>query len=317
MNELNTAIKEVKKMIDINMFGTKNYDSYNLFAGYQRVYFQTNENIDSYLGIYDLNHKKNALCVAGSGDQAFSLIAKGINDIQLFDINKLTEYMILGLKKAIILKYNYSEYFEIMFKLVNLQTNFRDIYNIINDLIPYMEEKYQYFWLEVINYYKMLQLSEKTNYNLIKMLSLTNIEQIVKNNSSYLNSNEDYDKLRNNLKECIINFKSVNAITLENDFQNNKFDLILLSNILDYFHLYWGNNWPISYLEKYVNGLCNIMNNDSILYLHYAFTPYIWPRIFNGTNIKISNLPQYYEIKEIVNLNNLKQKDMIILKRMR
>ncbi len=149
------------------------------------------------------------------------------------------------------------------------------------------------------------------------MLSLTNIEQIVKNNSSYLNSNEDYDKLRNNLKECIINFKSVNAITLENDFQNNKFDLILLSNILDYFHLYWGNNWPISYLEKYVNGLCNIMNNDSILYLHYAFTPYIWPRIFNGTNIKISNLPQYYEIKEIVNLNNLKQKDMIILKRMR
>ncbi len=159
MNELNTAIKEVKKMIDINMFGTKNYDSYNLFAGYQRVYFQTNENIDSYLGIYDLNHKKNALCVAGSGDQAFSLIAKGINDIQLFDINKLTEYMILGLKKAIILKYNYSEYFEIMFKLVNLQTNFRDIYNIINDLIPYMEEKYQYFWLEVINYYKMLQLS--------------------------------------------------------------------------------------------------------------------------------------------------------------
>ena len=59
------------------------------------------------------------------------------------------------------------------------------------------------------------------------------------------------------------------------------------------------------------------MNSNSILYLHYAFTPFIWPRIFNGTNIKISNLPSSYEIKEISNLSNLKQKDSIILKRMR
>lgn len=317
MSELTNAIKETKKMIDINMFGAKNYDSSNLFAGFQRVYFQTNENIDGYLILFDLSKKENALCVAGSGDQAFSLITKGINNIQLFDINMLTEYMILGLKKAVILKYDYSEYFEIMTKLINPQTNFMDIYNIINSLIPYMEEKYQCFWLEIINYYKMIQISEKSNYNLIHMLSLTNIEQLIRNNSSFLNTKEDYNKLKYNLKDAIIDFKYANALTIKKDFKDNKFDLILLSNILDYFHMYWGINWPISYLNKYVDGLANIMNDNGIIYLHYAFTPYIWPRLFNSTNIKISNLPSIYEIKEIENLNNLKQKDSIILKRMR
>ena len=102
MENVNRAIEEAKKII--NMFGTKNYNNSNLFDGYQRVYFQTNENIEGYLGLEDLSHKENALCIAGSGDHAFSLISKGINDIQLFDINKLTEYMIMGLKKAIILQ---------------------------------------------------------------------------------------------------------------------------------------------------------------------------------------------------------------------
>ena len=317
MNETTKAIKEVKKIIDINMFGTKNYDSINLFDGYQRVYFQTNENIDGYLHLNDLAYKKNALCVAGSGDQAFSLISKGIDNIQLFDINKLTEYMIIGLKKAIILKYDYSEYFEIMYKLINPQLNFMEIYNIINELIPYMEDKYQYFWIEIINYYKMLQISEKSNYNLILMLSLTNIEQFIRNNSSYLNSEEEYNILKRKLNDIKLTFKYVNALNLKTEFSTNSFDLILLSNILDYFHMYWGKNWNIFHLNKYVDGLTNIMNDNGIIYLHYAFTPYIWPRIFNGTNIKINNLPISYEIREIDNLNNLKQKDTIILKRMR
>ena len=106
MSSLAKAIKEVEKMIDINMFGTKNYDSSNLFDGFQRVYFQANENIDDYLKLTDYSTKETALCVAGSGDQAFSLISKGIRKVELFDINKLTEYMIIGLKKAIILMEN-------------------------------------------------------------------------------------------------------------------------------------------------------------------------------------------------------------------
>ena len=317
MSEVTRAIKEVKKIIDINMFGAKNYNSTNLFDGYQRAYFQTNENIDGYLNLVDISNSENALCVAGSGDQAFSLISKGINNIQLFDINKLTEYIIIGLKKAIILKYNYSDYFNILGKLVNYKSGFKEIYNVIYELIPYMEEKYQNFWLEIINYYKMIQLEEKTDYNLIPMLCLTNIEQIIKNNSSYLNTSKDYEKLKANLKDALINFRYVNALNLKNEYKDNKFDLILLSNILDYFHMYWDSNWPISYLDKYVNDLSSIMKDNGIIYLHYAFTPYIWPKIFSGTNIKINNLPPSYEVREVDNLHELKQKDSIILKRMR
>ena len=314
MSSLAKAIKEVEKMIDINMFGTKNYDSSNLFDGFQRVYFQANENIDDYLKLTDYSTKETALCVAGSGDQAFSLISKGIRKVELFDINKLTEYMIIGLKKAIILKYDYSKYFKIMYMFIDSKINFREIYNIINGLIPYMEEKYQNFWLEIINYYKMLQLKENTNYNLIKMLSLTNVEQLIKNNASYLNSKEDYELLRSNLDKCLISFKYANALNLKNEFKD-KYDLILLSNILDYFHIYWGSNWPIAYLENYVNGLEGMLQEKGVLYIHYAFTPYIWPRVFNSTNIKINNLPASFEVKEIDNIYNLKQKDSIILKR--
>ena len=77
------------------------------YRGFRNLYFQSNENIDYYLNMIDLGNRENALTVAGSGDHIFNLVANGITEVDSFDINYLTEYLALGLKKAMIVKYSY------------------------------------------------------------------------------------------------------------------------------------------------------------------------------------------------------------------
>ena len=64
----------------------KNYDEFH-----DRVYFRSNEDLNALFCHFDINGK-NVLSVLGSGDQAFHLINRGADSIDLFDKNKLTIY---------------------------------------------------------------------------------------------------------------------------------------------------------------------------------------------------------------------------------
>lgn len=68
-----------------------NYNSYNRFTTYDRVYFETNEQCDKIISNFNVKDK-TVLTVLASGDQAFQFYKHGAKNVDLFDVNKLTIY---------------------------------------------------------------------------------------------------------------------------------------------------------------------------------------------------------------------------------
>ena len=120
------AIEATEKMIDAYIMGKKRR-KINTFGEYDKVYATTTENIDAYLKLAEFSGKNEALSVLASGDQAFSLASKGIKNITTFDINKLTEYYALGLKRSAILTYGYNEFLSYFKNLFDLNINLDEL----------------------------------------------------------------------------------------------------------------------------------------------------------------------------------------------
>ena len=303
MGEVDIAIEEVKKLISQNIIRDSILEKSTNFEGYQDIYYQTNENITDYLSLIDIANKENALCVAGSGDQAFSLIYKGINEIDLFDVNKFTEYFIFGLKKAMILKYSYDEYINTLNKLIIQMTNPSEINEIIFDLLSYMDEPYKIFWQAILEYNWKLQKELNIYTNFMYGLNVNAGLKIISNFCPFLTSEVDYNSLKNKLSTVNMQFKYCNAINLPDVFNKN-YDLILLSNILDYAYIYWGYNWKIQNLNNYIANLLKMLNNNGIIFLHYIFYA---SKPFHQSDFFTPYRDYNYE------LANLKNKHQIIL----
>ena len=304
MNKDIEAIEFSKFIIEEQVNKGKPFINGVPFSKYQKVYFSTNENIKDYLNITDLSKKNSALSVMASGDQLFNLINKNILDIDTFDTNSLTEYLVLGLKYAMIKKYSYKEYLEVYKKLININTNLNEITNIINDLLIHMDEKYRTYWKSIINHNYLLQKNNNNYINLIHMLFIS-IEplEFIKKGNNYLSNEEEYNKLRTKIDKANINFKCANAINLNKVFKK-KYDVILLSNILDYFNKYY-SLFDYNELKKYELALNTLLKDDGIIYLKYIFQyatkNYRRTNIFKNSNIKDSELDseQIHIIKSI------------------
>jgi len=240
------------------------------FTTYQKFYYWTNENIKAYLDMIDFNGMDSALSVTGSGDHALNLICKGIKNIDAFDTNKLAEYFAFGLKRAMISKYSYEEFIDKMLLLTESPTSIKVITDIIEGTFPYMEEKHKKFWKEILNYNYKIQKEYGTNLNLFGMLSVaTDKFNTIYNN--YLVDETHYEMLKKHLSNANITFSNVNAVNLSNYF-TKKYDLILLSNVLDYFSREWGLYWKYDKLLDYEQELEKITKSGGINILHYIFT---------------------------------------------
>ena len=310
---LEEAIEMTKNLIGSQIYkGRANIDEIHDFDGYHKVYFQTNENVAGYLDLVDLTDKSSALCVAASGDQAFSLINKGLNNIQLFYINKLTEYFVLGLKRAMILKYNYQDYIKTFNSLFNYHTSLEELTAIIIDLTKYMDYKYKVFWLNIANYNYKLQQYIKEPLNLFDMLCNNFGLKLMCQSANYLQNPEAYNYLQSQIAHTNIKFAYSNASLLAKNFKGNKYDIILLSNILDYMHRTWLFDKDTK-LKEYIKSLEKITNQGGIIFLHYVFregSPIdFYPNfyLFDDLDLELKNIPDSYEL----------EKKQIILKRMR
>ena len=301
MNEEMEAIEYSKLMIEEQVNSGKCFNSGMPFTKYQKVYLSTNENIKDYLNLKKYNNKDSALSVLASGDQVFNLIIKDINNIDTFDTNYLTQYLVFGLKYAMIQKYSYKGYLKTMGKFININTNIEEITSIINDLLPYMDNKYKKYWREIINYNYSLQRNNSSYINLFHMLYI-NI------NSNILFNEEEYNILKERLLKTNIAFDNINSVDLNK--LDNKYDLILLSNILDYFsNIYRNNNkrFNISELNKYIESINQLLKEDGIIFLNYIFDyasdSFEKKHIFKNSEIKSSELTNQ-EIYRIKSLNN-------------
>ena len=247
---------------------TKELISNNLnHPNYKPVYTFTNENIDGYMSKLNFNNKFSALSVLSSGDHVFNAILHGIKNIDTFDINKLTEYYALGLKRSAILKFNYQEFIDFMNKLTNHNTNIDEINDLISLIIPIMDNKYKIYFKEIIDY--IYKLSNNQN-NLFYYLFNEPYELKGNMMNTYLKDENNYNLLKSMLESTNITFTNCDVTVLPNTF-NKQYDFIFLSNILDYLFFIYGNNWNYQQLQLFENSFLPLLNNNGTLALHYIY----------------------------------------------
>lgn len=267
------------------------------FEGYQVVYFSSNENVKESINNVYQDGVDNALCVLASGDQVYELINKGVTNVDTFDKNRLTEYYVLGLKRAMILKYSYKEYLNVLKIFINSNPNKELIEETIISLLGYMDEKYRKFWKEIVDYEIRLQENNKTKYDIIALMFIhLAIPDTYPLLYGYLQDEQTYNAFKEKLLNANITFKYCNVLNLYYTF-NKKYDIIYLSNILDYLYYDIGYGWGKKQLNTFKESLDKISSEDAKILLHYVFNytfrDEFCSLIVNGSDLVESDLKQF------------------------
>lgn len=290
-----------KEMIENQVNQKRITNVFEPFSKYSKGYLWTNENIKEYINKKYISEYNSALSVTASGDHLFNLILHNVLNIDTFDTNTLTEYNVLGLKKALIEKFKYNDFLTICELIANNMLTLEETTYLIKDLLPLMDKKYRKYWQKISEYNYQLQKNNDEYLDLFAMLFI-NINE--KNNfirrNSYLMGKDNYDKFKENMMRANINFYCTNAINILDTFPNQKYDVILLSNILDYITI----NWNYEQLRKFEDELLFITNNNGKIFLAYLLNYYNKnnKNIFRRADIKKEEL-----INEII--IELKEKD--------
>lgn len=266
------AIKEAKALID-NYY--KNNGRYYGFSEYTHFYLGTNEKINEYLKKDKFKPHERALSVLASGDQAFNLIANGLTEIDTFDINRLTEYYALGFKKALITKSSYEDFLKVIKKLSGHYTSSEEIFSIVSDTIPFIDKDYRRFWQEILDYYFKIEKEHSLDSNILHAIGIP-IYDLAPNEkysefNSYTINEEIFNTFKSRLMKSNISFKHANAANLWDSFPKKSYNYVLLSNILTYLATKNKILTTQSGLKSYINSLAELIDNEGIIYLYYAF----------------------------------------------
>ena len=268
MSALNGAKRQLKRQVKAGKIVNRTAP----FTKHSKIYLASNENVAAYTKLVKEINAKWALTVLASGDQTFNLVSNGVYDIDTFDTNHITEYYVLGLRRAMVLKYNYVEFLITSEKLISANTSLEEITDIVSSLLGYMDEPYRTFWIKFINYNYKIQKSRDTHLNPFLLLAMDEkltLKDITFGNN-YLESEEVYNNFRHLLGHANITFKPANALKLATSF-NDKYDTILLSNILDFAYHSWSQYFGYYQIKEYLEQLKPLLNEDGILFLYYNF----------------------------------------------
>lgn len=249
---------------------SQNYDEANLIHSRLKPgYFITNEQLD-YISKFDIKDKK-VLSVCGSGDQAFISLINGAKSVDTFDYNPF-QYYLLELKIAAIKTFD-KETFLNFFPLVG--GNVDENYNI-----KYYYQLRDKLSLDALNFWDIVYSAEKPYIYLLDKFSYS-----INFASDYT---RHYDELKNRLMENPINFKLGDAFSIDKSF-NDKYSLIILSNIFDHIKLMNHNYSESDYLLFVRDKVLPLLEDDGSCVFHYQFTrdKHITPSNFeDGENIK-------------------------------
>lgn len=129
-------------------------------------------------------------------------------------------------------------------------------------------------------------------------------EDIIKNINLYLKDDNSYELLRNRLQNDNIKFINGDIFNLDNSLENQKYDRIILSNILQYIESFSKKEDINNKLKTSFNKLSEHLNYDGIMQFLYLYT-------FSKENIEnIENPLMTYDLKRVY--NTLKTKNLDI-----
>ena len=228
-----------------------------------KIYPFSNENIYGGISHFDLKDKK--VCTVGSsGDQLLNALLLGAKDITLIDGNQLSRYY-TELKIASIKGlscYDFLDYFT-RENLLN-----HKYYSKISHLLP---PDVQQFWDTII-----LETNQENNSEMIRQFVFGTREvfntytfAIGKKLQPYFNNVDKFYQLKNILLngDYQIKYKTGLIEDFDSILEDEKFDLIMLSNIYDY----CDNDIFIEAIKDLTN---NHLNSGGIIQLNHLFSVY-------------------------------------------
>lgn len=199
---------------------------------YNRLYFSSNERLDEIFSYFDFKDK-DVLSVIGSGDQAISFFNKGVNRVDLFDINKLAIY------------YYYLRIWAIKYQ---------------NDIYPGTGEKTIEYIKKLLKYVFIQNNDELNAYNYWNLFveNFSNYDIMSFFYSCYYPLYKEEFNLEN-LKENIEHIDSkIMNIDLSGNFSiDNKYDYLYTSNIVDYI--------SIKNIIAYRDNIYNLLKDNGIV----------------------------------------------------
>lgn len=211
---------------------------------YDRIYPWTNESLSTYYDLYNLENK-DILTVTSSLDHALHAILMNAKKIDSFDKNKLCKYY-AELKISLIKTLEYEEFMKFYYD----KSFFENL--DINTLSYNLSDKAKDFWLEFYDNSK-----PNKRYKIFK--SDGYIKQ-TKNDIKYLDK-DYYYKLKNNIYNANIKYYDSN---IENLNTKKTYDVIFLSNILDFYN--------INGRKNILNKCFNMLNDNGIIYSYNKLT---------------------------------------------
>lgn len=199
-----------------------NLNGKNTFHSESFIYKKTNEKLNEFIDL--LLNKDNVLSVIGSGDQILNTLLTKPSKIDAFDISVFPKFF-LKLKIASIKSLSRDEYIKFFFSTTEtfLDEYYDDLY--FDKIRKELDDESEDFWTYLFQYNDWYDIYNST---LFSSESVFEEQAIIQN--KYLDNNEYY-KLRDILQNVQINYIESNLLDLK---INDTYDLIYLSNILEY-----------------------------------------------------------------------------------
>lgn len=199
-----------------------NLNGKNTFHSESFIYKKTNEKLNEFIDL--LLNKDKVLSVIGSGDQILNTLLTKPSKIDAFDISAFPKFF-LKLKIASIKSLSRDEYIKFFFSTTEtfLDEYYDDLY--FDKIRKELEIEAEDFWTYLFQYNDWYDIYNST---LFSSESVFEEQAIIQN--KYLD-NDEYYHLRDILQSVQINYIESNLLDLK---INDTYDLIYLSNILEY-----------------------------------------------------------------------------------
>lgn len=199
-----------------------NLNGKNTFHSESFIYKKTNEKLNEFIDL--LLNKDKVLSVIGSGDQILNTLLTKPSKIDAFDISVFPKFF-LKLKIASIKSLSRGEYIKFFFSTTEtfLDEYYDDLY--FDKIRKELDIEAEDFWTYLFQYNDWYDIYNST---LFSSESVFEEQAIIQN--KYLD-NDEYYHLRDILQSVQINYIESNLLDLK---INDTYDLIYLSNILEY-----------------------------------------------------------------------------------
>ncbi len=199
-----------------------NLNGKNTFHSESFIYKKTNEKLNEFIDL--LLNKDKVLSVIGSGDQILNTLLTKPSKIDAFDISAFPKFF-LKLKIASIKSLSRDEYIKFFFSTTEtfLDEYYDDLY--FDKIRKKLDDEAEDFWTYLFQYNDWYDIYNST---LFSSESVFEEQAIIQN--KYLD-NDEYYNLRDILQSVQINYIESNLLDLK---INDTYDLIYLSNILEY-----------------------------------------------------------------------------------